>query len=246
MDSSFYRRLLFGACAVLFGVIALLWRDPETWQTVRHLWSLPAGLVLGCFLMILQIAAGLALPFPRTVRLASIILSVVYACFSLAAIPGIVGAPAVYAQYGSFFEQFSLFCGVLVLVAATSQNAARSKLLATFARFGFGLCALSFALTQLFYLQETAALVPRWIPPSPLFWAIFTTIAFALAALAILIHRYTNLALNLMTLMLALFAILVWLPRLVARPHSHFTWSEFALTALITASSSLLANLKSL
>ena len=246
MNSSLYRRLLFGASAILFGVMALLWRDPETWQTLHHLWSLPAGLVIGCFLMTLQIAAGLALPFPRTVRLASIVLCVVYACFSLAAVPGIVAAPSVYAQYGSFFEQFSLFCGVLALVAATSQDAARSKPLATFARIGFALCALSFALTQLFYLHETAVLVPRWLPPSQSFWAILTTIAFALAALALLFHRYTNLALNLMTLMLALFAILVWLPRLLAHPNSHFTWSEFALTALITASTSLLAGANSI
>jgi hypothetical protein len=67
-----------------------------------------------------------------------------------------------------------------------------------------------------------------------MFWAIATTVAFALAAIAILIDRQARLAIRLMTLMVALFGVLVWIPRLYAHPEAHLSWPEFALTVLIT------------
>jgi hypothetical protein len=46
-----------------------------------------------------------------------------------------------------------------------------------------------------------------------------------------------------MTLMLVLFALLVWVPRLITRPESHGNWSEFALTLLITGACWTVADL---
>jgi len=48
-----------------------------------------------------------------------------------------------------------------------------------------------------------------------------------------------------MTLMLALFAVLVWVPRLIAHPRAHFIWSEFALTFLVSGASWMVADLRS-
>jgi hypothetical protein len=78
-----------------------------------------------------------------------------------------------------------------------------------------------------------------------MFWAILTTIAFALAAIAILIHRQARLAIGLMTLMLALFGILVWIPQVIAHSGAHFDWSECLLTFLITGACWMVAELKS-
>ena len=245
MKTVLYGRIVFGASAVLFGVIALMWYDSDTWQTLRHIWSLPFGTIIGGCLMTAQIAGGIGMQYPRTARLASVVLSVVYLFFSLACIPGIITAPAVYAQYGSFFEQFSLLCGAIALYAATAANAERAVVFGRLARLGLGVCAISFTLSQIIYLRVTADLVPAWIPPNQMFWAILTTIAFALAALAILINRQARLAIRLMTLMLALFGVLVWIPRLIGRPQAHFNWSEFALTFLITGAAWMVADLKS-
>jgi hypothetical protein len=236
-----YGRVVFGASAVLFGVIALTWHDSETWQTLRQIWSLPLGATIGRCLMAAQIAGGIGVPFPRTARLASVVLAVVYLLFSLACIPAIVAAPTVYDTYGSFFEQFSLLCGSIALCAATESNPSRASALGRLARLGFGACATSFALSQVIYLRVTADLVPRWIPPNQMFWAILTTIAFALAAIALLINRQTRLATRLLTLMLALFGVMVWIPRLIAHPRAHLNWSEFALTFLITGASWMVA-----
>lgn len=234
MKIASYGRLTFSASALLFGIIALLWRDPATWQTLWQLWSLPHGHLIGESLMAAQIAAAIALLHPRLARPAAILLVAVYSLFSLACLPGIVTAPAVYAHYESFTEQFSIFCGALALLAATLSTKSTAVLFTRLARLGLGLCAVSFTLAQIFYFRFTASLVPAWIPPNQTFWAALTTVAFALAAAAILIHRHARLALRLMTLMLALFGILVWVPVLFAHPHSHGDWSEFALTILIT------------
>jgi hypothetical protein len=242
MKTAFYGRIVFGASAVLFGVIALMWYDAETWQTLRQIWSLPFGNIIGGCLMVVQIAGGIAMQFPRTARLASIVLAVVYLLFSLACLPGIIAAPAVYAQYGSFFEQFCLLCGAIALYAATEANRARAVAFGRVARLGLGACAISFTLSQIIYLRVTADLVPTWIPPNQLFWAILTTVAFALAAIAILIHRKARLAIRLMTIMLALFGVLVWVPRLIAHPETHLNWSEFGLTCLITGAAWMVAD----
>src|SRR5580693_1152987 len=107
MKTALYGRIAFGASAVLFGVIALMWYDADTWQTLSRIWSLPFGTIIGGCLMLVQIAGGVGIAYPRTVRLASIVLGIVYSLFSLACIPDIVAAPATYVHYGSFFEQFS-------------------------------------------------------------------------------------------------------------------------------------------
>jgi len=245
MKMALYGRIVFGASAVLFGVIALMWHDPDTWQNLRQIWSLPFGIVIGGCLMALLIAAGIGIQFPPTAHLAAAVLGIVYLLFSLACIPGIFAAPAVYAQYGSFFEQFSLLSGSIALFAATEANAARAAAFGRLACLGLGVCAISFTLGQIFYLRFTADLVPKWIPPNQKFWAILTTIAFGLAALAILSNRQARLATRLMTLMLALFGVLVWIPRLIAHPEAHGNWSEFGLTFLITGAAWMVADLKS-
>jgi hypothetical protein len=244
MKTALYGRMVFGASAVLFGVIALMWYDADTWQTLRRIWSLPFGGIIGGCLMTAQIAGGIGMQFPRTARLAAIVLGVVYLLFSLACIPGILAAPAVYATYGSFFEQACLLCGAIALYASADANPGRALAFGRMARLGLGVCAISFTVSQILYLRVTSDLVPTWIPPSQMFWVIVTTIAFALAAIAILGNWRARLALRLMTLMLALFGLLVWVPRLIAHPEMHLNWSEFSLTLLITGSAWMVGDLR--
>jgi hypothetical protein len=101
---------------------------------------------------------------------------------------------------------------------------------------------VSYTLEQLFYLSATASLVPRWIPPGRMFWAIATTLAFALAAVALLSGRLALLASRLLTAMLVGFALLVWLPALIANPHNVFNWTESAQTVAIAAAAWVVAD----
>jgi hypothetical protein len=246
MKTASYGRIVFGAAAMWFGVIALMWHDGDTWQNLQHFWRLPFGTIIGGCLMAALIAGGIGIQYPRTARLAAVVLVIVYLCFSLACIPGIIAAENIYDRFGgSFFLFFSLLCGAIALYAATEANAARAVVFGRLARLGLGVCAISFTLGQALLLRDTASLVPKWIPPNPMFWAILTTVAFGLAAIAILINRQARLAIRLMTLMLALFGVMVWVPRLIAHPKAHFNWSECVLTFLITGAAWVVADLKS-
>ncbi len=246
MKSSSCGRIALGAAAVFFGILCLMWRDAATWQNLHHLWSLPFGVLVAACLMAAQIAGGLGIQYPRTARLAAIVLGVVYLCFALACVPDIIAAANTYEKYGgSFFLLLSPFFAAIAVCAATEANAGRALVLGRLARVGLGICAISFALGQGLILRETARAVPRWIPPSPMFWAILTTAAFALAAVAILINRRARLAMRMMTLMVALFGVLVWIPHIVARPHAHFLWSELAETLLVTGAVWTVSDLRS-
>lgn len=244
MNTALYGRTVFGASAVLFGVVALLWHHSDMWRQLHSMW-MPLSTIIAWCLTIGQLAGGIGMLLPRTTRFASIVLGVIYVLFSLACIPGIIALPKVYVQYGDFFERFSVVCGAIAVYAATETNAARSEALGRVARLGLGLCAISFTLAQIVYLQYTASLVPTWIPPNQMFWAVLTTLAFALAAVAILINRQALLAIRLMALMMALFGVLVWIPHIIARPEVLSNWSEFAATFLMAGAAWMVADFRS-
>ncbi|HEY1977604.1 MAG TPA: hypothetical protein VGG89_13700 [Candidatus Baltobacteraceae bacterium] len=225
MQTALYGRIVFGASAVLFGVIGLIWHDADTWQALPY-FKQP---ILADVLAIAQIAGGLGILFPSAARSGATLLGVTYAVLTLGCVPSIVAHPGTYGSYVLFFEILALVCGAF---AAYEPDPSR---------IGMGICTVSFAWAQIAYLKFTASLVPSWILPNQMFWAILTTIAFALAAIAILINVQARLALRLMALMLALFGLLVWVPALVTHGELHGNWSEFALNFLITGAAWLVA-----
>jgi hypothetical protein len=111
MNRALYGRVVFGASAVLFGVIALMWHDADTWQNLQHIWSLPFGTIIGGCLMAAQIAGGIGVLYPRTARLASIVLCIGYLCFSLACLPDIIAASNIYDVLVRFAPLSTLTCG---------------------------------------------------------------------------------------------------------------------------------------
>jgi uncharacterized membrane protein YphA (DoxX/SURF4 family) len=101
---------------------------------------------------------------------------------------------------------------------------------------------VSFTLEQLIYLSGTAGFVPKWIPGGQMFWAIATTIAFALAAIALLSGRYALPASRLLTVMLVGFGLLVWLPAPFADPHQLLNWAGNAQNLAITGAAWIVAD----
>ena len=100
--------------------------------------------------------------------------------------------------------------------------------LARGAQVAFGICALLFGGAHFIYLDLTAPLVPKWLPPTPNFWAYATGAGFILAGGAILTRVQARLASILLTAMLASFALLVHWPMLFADPASRMNWTEAA------------------
>jgi hypothetical protein len=125
---------------------------------------------------------------------------------------------------------------------ACHRHGHRKRLIGS-AAFFLGICAASFTLEQAIYLDATAHLVPKWVPPSQMVWAVVTTVAFALAAVALLTNRMALLAARLLTMMLVSFGLLVWVPLVISDPHNHTNWSENAETFAIAGAAWILADL---
>jgi hypothetical protein len=226
-------RYLFGAAAVVFGLITLIWHDYSDWPQLRYLVYAAA---------ISQIFGGVALPFRRTAKTGAAVLTAAYLFLALLCLPAIITAPKVYNSWGNFFEQFSLAAGAAIAYASLSSVWSRGAV-NRIGRILLGICTVSFALEQAFYLDATAGFVPKWFPPSPMFWAVATTFFFALAAAALLTNRMALLATRLLTLMLVLFGLIVWVPLVLSDPHSHTNWSEITETCAIAGATWMLADL---
>jgi uncharacterized membrane protein YphA (DoxX/SURF4 family) len=215
-------RHVFGIAALTFGFVTFAWHDYNAWHRLQSLWGTPLGRAWVYAAAIGQILGGLAIQWRVSARAGAAILGSIYSIFALLWVPGILADPKTYDTWGNFFEQFSLVVGALIVFRSDSRATP------LVGRVLLGICAISFALEQAFYLQATAGIVPGWIPPNPTFWAILTTIAFALAAVSLLTGFLALLAARLMTLMIVLFGFLVWMPRTVATPSQHLNWGAIA------------------
>jgi hypothetical protein len=231
--SSKLGRLVFGAAALAFGLIALVWHGYNDWHPTRYLvYAAAAALIFG----------GAAIPFRRTAKTGAVVLGAVYLVFALLCVPEIVAKPQIYNSWGNFFEQFSLMTGAAIVYSRLSSTWSR-EMVNRIGRILLGICTASFTLEQAFYLGATANLVPKWLPPSQMFWAVTTTVFFALAAVALLTNRMALLATRLLTMMLVSFGLLVWVPVLLSDPHNHTNWSETAETFAIAGTGWILADL---
>ncbi len=250
MNKTHLGRHVYGTAAVAFGVLTLVWHDFNTWQQIRALGNVPHREILVYLAAAIELSGGIAIQWPRTARVGAVALGTIYLVFALLWVPDIIATPQIYDRWGNFFEQFSLVAGALIIygsgdyaaggyasVAYASNGQRNSARPAKAARIGylcFGICVVSFTLEQLFYLSGTAAFVPKWIPPGQMFWAITTTVALGLGAIALLSGRSALLASRLLTAMMVGFGLLVWLPVPFADPHKLFGWAGNAQNLAIT------------
>jgi hypothetical protein len=231
--SSNLGRHVFGLAVLAFGLITLAWHDNNDGQHLRYIvYAAAAAKIFG----------GAAIQFRRTVKTGAVVLAAVYLVFAILCVPGIVAKPQIYNSWGNFFEQFSLLTGAAIVYAGLS-SAWSQETLRRVGRILLGICVVSFTLEQAVYLNATANLVPKWLPPSQLFWAVTTTVLFALAAVALFTSWMALLAARLLTVMLVIFGLLVWVPLLLSDLHNHTNWSENVETFAIAGTAWILADL---
>jgi uncharacterized membrane protein YphA (DoxX/SURF4 family) len=237
-------RHVFGLAGILFGLIGLYWREFNNWNQIRPLGDVRHPGVLACIVAVIEIFGGVAIQWRKTARIGAAVLGVTYLIFALLWVPIIAAKPQIYDSWGNFFEQFSLVSGALIVYATAGRDASDGT--SNAARWGyifFGICVVSFTLEQVFYLSGTASFVPKWIPPGQMFWAVITTIAFALAAIALLSGRLSLLAARLTTAMIVGFGLFVWLPAPFADPHQLINWAGNAENLAIAGSAWIVADL---
>jgi uncharacterized membrane protein YphA (DoxX/SURF4 family) len=231
----------YGAAAILLGLVGLAWGDFATdWQRVQP--GVPHRESLAYFCAAYEILAGAALLWRRTARAGALLLTVLYSIFTLLWLIQALSVPQGYDGWGNVFEELSLVIGGTVAFVALAP--ARSRLHGKAASIGraFGICSVSFAIVHLLHLAIVAAWVPSWIPPGQMFWSVATAVFFLLAAAAILSGVLAGLAAGLLTAEIMGFEILVWAPRLIEAPHSHFNWAGNAIGIAIGAAAWVVAD----
>ena len=219
----------YAAGAIFLGLLGLVSGDfATTWQRVGP--NVPFREPLAYLTAFIELAAGLALLWRRTARAGALTVTLVYSVFTLAWAPKIIENLRNFDSVGNFFEEFSLVVAGTVLFASFSPaDSPFSRRESLFARL-YGISAISFGIGHIYFMPGLLAWIPKWIPPSQIFWAYATTIGFFAAAAAILSGIMAPLASRLLTAEIVGFEILVWIPKLLAAPHDHFTWAGNAIS----------------
>jgi uncharacterized membrane protein YphA (DoxX/SURF4 family) len=136
---------------------------------------------------------------------------------------------AVFVTYENIAIQLAIAAGGLIVYASTARiDAPLAARLTRLGQLVFGICALVFGGAHFVYMNLTAPLVPKWLPPTQEFWGYATGVCFLAAGVAILTGVQARLAAILLTAMLASFALLVHEPMLLADHSIHFNWTESA------------------
>jgi uncharacterized membrane protein YphA (DoxX/SURF4 family) len=224
-----FGRRVYGLGVMALGTAMLAFGDFDSGQPVPE--HFPARTALARAAGAFMIVAAAAVEWRRTVAWGAVALTVYYALFVVILMNGrlLLTDYAVFLTYENIAIQLAIAAGGLIVYATTAGiDAALAARLTRLGRLAFGGCALVFGGAHFVYMNLTAPLVPKWLPPGQEFWGYATGVGFVAAGAAILTGVQARLAAILVTAMLASFALLVHEPMLLADHSSHFNWTESA------------------
>jgi uncharacterized membrane protein YphA (DoxX/SURF4 family) len=238
-----YGRYVFGAGIIFIAVLCLAWGTFNPGQPVPK--NFPARTELAYLAGAFMLVAGIAIEWGRTRIWAALALAAYYIVVVIVLMNGriVLVHFAEYGTYEGLAEQVAIAAAALILYASTANlEPATAARLVRGSQIAFGICAMVFGGAHFVYMNLTAPLVPKWLPPNQLFWG-YATGAFHIAAgLAIVSGIRARLAAILLTIMYALFTPLVHLPMLIGDPHNHFLWTENAANLVLTGAAWVVAD----
>ena len=222
---------VWGLGIVALGLVGLAYGGLEGGQQVPA--HLSHRALLSAFANTFLVLAGGAVQWRRTRTAAGGALAAYWLIVVTAVMAGgvVLAHPKVFGAYSGLAEVAAVGLAGLIVWAVSRRNDAgrQEALLLRGAQVGFGVCAILFGIAHFAYMDLTAPLVPRWLPPSGVFWGYATGVAQILAGVAIATGRLGRLAAVLLTIMYGSFTLLVHLPLLIGAPNKEFYWSENAL-----------------
>jgi uncharacterized membrane protein YphA (DoxX/SURF4 family) len=228
---------VWGLGIMALGAVCLAFGDFHPGQPMPK--EFPGRTELAYAVAAFMLVAGAAVQWRRTLPLAAAAITAYWALAVVILMNGRV-LLAHYAEFGPYesiaIELSIAAAGLIVYASSANIDAARSARLTHAARVAFGICLLVFGTAHFVYMNLTAPLVPKWLPPSQEFWGYLTGVAHIAAGVAILTGVQARLAAVLLTIMFALFSVMVHIPLVIGMPSNHWYWNENAVNlALIGA-----------
>ena len=192
-----------------------------------------------------MVVAAAAIEWRRTAAWGAAALTVYYTFFVIILMNGRVWLTdyAIYVIYEDIAMQLSIAAGGLIIYGTTARiDAALAGRLTRVGQLTFGVCALIFGGAHFVYMQNTASMVPKWLPPTQEYWGYATGVGFVAAGIAILTGVQARLAAILMTAMLVCFGVLANGRILLADHKSHWNWTESAVNLAVVGAAWVLAD----
>jgi len=238
---------VFAATLIALGIIGVTTGGfTPIWSGVPK--ALPAREALAYLCAAVSLVTGIGLFGQRTAAVASrVLLGYFLLWFVLVRVSRIFIAPKELNTGWSCGDTAVMTAGAWVLYVwfAGDRDAPRLGFAAgdrglRIARVLFGLGLIPFGVAHFTNLNDTAPLVPGWLPWHA-GWAYFTGAAFIAAGVAVLIGVCARPAAMLMTLQMGLFTLIVWVPVVVAGPNAS-QWMEFLNSWTLTAGAWVVAD----
>jgi uncharacterized membrane protein YphA (DoxX/SURF4 family) len=234
---------VYGLGVMALGIACLVFGEFDPGQPVPE--HFPARIALAYAAGAFMVAAAAAVEWRRTAAWGAAALTVYYALFVVVLMDGrvLLTQYAVYVTYEDMAMQLAIAAGGLIVYAsAAKMNPALAARLTRLGQLAFGVCALVFGGAHFIYMNMTAPMVPKWLPPGQVFWGYVTGIGFVAAGIAILTGVQARLAAILLTAMLAIFGLLANGPILLADHSTHWNWSESAVNLAVTGAAWVVAD----
>jgi uncharacterized membrane protein len=227
----------YGLGVIALGIVCFAFGDFHPGQPVPK--DFPARATLAYAAAALMLVSGFAVEWRRTTALAAAVLTAYFVLVVVILMNGRV-LLAHYAEFGPYestaIELAIAVAGLIVFASHAPIDAALAHRLTRGAQIAFAICTLVFGTAHFVYMNLTAPLVPKWLPPSQEFWGYATGLCHIAAGIAIITGIQARLAAVLLTIMYASFTPLVHIPTLFADPSRHWFWNENAVNlALIGA-----------
>lgn len=227
-------RILFASSFVAAGALSIgMHGFAQAWQPLPK-W-IGAQALIATISSAVMLVGGLALMGLRTARVAALVLAAFLLLRILVLkIPVLAAHPLIEGAWEDMSESLIQIAGAWTIFSMLPRNdGTRANGNVPAGRILFALALPAIGLSHMIYLDQTAPLIPTWLPfHEPL--AYFTGVAYIAAAVALLTGVLSRLAATLVALMVSLFTLLVWVPMVTAAPTNASDWSELCVSAAIT------------
>jgi uncharacterized membrane protein len=231
---------LFASTMIALGILGLVKGDfAAIWEPMIK--GVPARETLAYLCAAVSLTCGVGLFWRRTAALAAgALLGYLLVWLLFLKVPAIFLKPASQDSWSGCGETAVIVAGAWVLYAWFAAERERPHFaFATgdkgfrIARALYALALIPFGVAHFNFINETAALIPNWIP-FHLALAYFTGGAFIAAGLAMLVGVYARLAAALSTFQMGMFTLLVWIPIIATGSFNDFQWNETVISWTLT------------